>query len=58
MVCPFRALRPRPDDAGLVAAVPYDVAALELRQVAELPMTPTGKIAKALLREWAVAPPR
>ena len=28
-LCPFRALRPRPLDAGRVAAVPYDVVTTE-----------------------------
>lgn len=33
----------------LTSRVPYDVAALTFRQLAALPMTPTGKIAKAEL---------
>lgn len=33
------------------ACVPYDVSALQIVRLDELPMTPTGKIAKATLRE-------
>lgn len=41
--------------AAVAAAVPYDVARLEIRVVGSLPMTPTGKIAKATLAETAGA---
>jgi long-chain acyl-CoA synthetase len=53
------------DLAGLKAAiaksltaksVPYDLSALTLVRLAAFPMTPTGKIAKAELRERAMAP--
>ena len=35
--------------------VPYDLAPLTIRSIAAFPMTPTGKIAKAELRESALA---
>ena len=41
--------------AAIVGKTPYDVGALEIRQIVEFPMTPTGKIAKATLRDKAVA---
>jgi len=37
--------------AAVQAALPFDTSALRLARVEELPMTPTGKIAKAALRE-------
>jgi len=39
----------------LTAAVPYDTSALTITRVATFPMTPTGKIAKAELRQSALA---
>jgi acyl-CoA synthetase (AMP-forming)/AMP-acid ligase II len=39
----------------LTAAVPYDTSALTITRVATFPMTPTGKIAKAELRQMAMA---
>lgn len=48
-----------PDLAGLKVAIagklPYDLAPLEIRLAPSLPMTPTGKIAKATLAETASA---
>jgi acyl-coenzyme A synthetase/AMP-(fatty) acid ligase len=35
--------------------VPYDTATLTIRRVDSFPMTPTGKIAKAELRQTAMA---
>ena len=47
------------DVAGLKAAisplVPYDLTPLTIKSVASFPMTPTGKIAKAELRQSALA---
>lgn len=47
------------DAAALIAAiapqVPYDLAPLRIETLAELPMTPTGKIAKATLAQMARA---
>ncbi|MEJ2623399.1 MAG: class I adenylate-forming enzyme family protein [Pseudolabrys sp.] len=40
---------------AIAARVPYDLAALTLIGISAFPMTPTGKIAKAELRERAVA---
>jgi acyl-CoA synthetase (AMP-forming)/AMP-acid ligase II len=37
--------------ASISPRVPYDIAPLEIRTVKSLPMTPTGKIAKATLTE-------
>jgi acyl-CoA synthetase (AMP-forming)/AMP-acid ligase II len=37
------------------AVVPYDLEPLEIVRVKEFPMTPTGKIAKAELRDQAIA---
>jgi acyl-CoA synthetase (AMP-forming)/AMP-acid ligase II len=46
------------DPAGLKAAIakslPYDLASLSLINLPAFPMTPTGKIAKAELRERAM----
>jgi long-chain acyl-CoA synthetase len=42
--------------AAIAASVPYDLSALTLVRLAAFPMTPTGKIAKAELRERAMAP--
>ncbi len=39
--------------ANIVGKTPYDIAPLALKQIAEFPMTPTGKIAKATLQEQA-----
>jgi acyl-coenzyme A synthetase/AMP-(fatty) acid ligase len=41
--------------AVIAASVPYDLSALTLVSLAAFPMTPTGKIAKADLRERALA---
>jgi long-chain acyl-CoA synthetase len=41
--------------AAVATQVPYDVAALTIRRVDSFPMTPTGKIAKAELRQIATA---
>jgi long-chain acyl-CoA synthetase len=38
---------------AIAAEVPYDLAPLTIRQVESFPMTPTGKIAKAELRQLA-----
>jgi long-chain acyl-CoA synthetase len=40
---------------AVTSAVPYDTADLTIRQLDEFPMTPTGKIAKAQLRQMAMA---
>jgi acyl-CoA synthetase (AMP-forming)/AMP-acid ligase II len=40
---------------AIAASVPYDLSPLTLRSVVAFPMTPTGKIAKAELRERAMA---
>jgi len=40
---------------ALTAAVPYDTAALSITRVEIFPMTPTGKIAKAELRQMAIS---
>jgi acyl-CoA synthetase (AMP-forming)/AMP-acid ligase II len=46
------------DVASLLPAiatdVAYDLAPLSIRRLAQFPMTPTGKIAKATLRELAI----
>jgi acyl-CoA synthetase (AMP-forming)/AMP-acid ligase II len=41
--------------AAIAPSVPYDLAPLTLISLAAFPMTPTGKIAKAQLRERAMA---
>lgn len=41
--------------AAIASALPYDLAPLEIRQIDAFPMTPTGKIAKADLRQTAIA---
>ena len=41
--------------AALVPEVPYDTTALTIRRLDSFPMTPTGKIAKAELRQMAIA---
>jgi acyl-CoA synthetase (AMP-forming)/AMP-acid ligase II len=41
--------------AGVADRTPYDLSTLEIRQIDEFPMTPTGKIAKATLRDQAAA---
>jgi len=41
--------------AAIAAAVPYNTAALTIRRLDSFPMTPTGKIAKAELREMALS---
>jgi len=41
--------------AAMGTAVPYDTAALTIRRLDSFPMTPTGKIAKAELRQMAMA---
>jgi acyl-CoA synthetase (AMP-forming)/AMP-acid ligase II len=41
--------------SAIAAQVPYDLAALTIRRVDSFPMTPTGKIAKAELRQMATA---
>ncbi|WP_425417310.1 class I adenylate-forming enzyme family protein [Oricola indica] len=41
--------------AGVADKTPYDLSTLEIRQIDEFPMTPTGKIAKATLRDQAAA---
>jgi long-chain acyl-CoA synthetase len=41
--------------AAIAAAVPYDTAVLTIRRLDSFPMTPTGKIAKAELREMALS---
>jgi hypothetical protein len=38
----------------MTAEVPYDTSALTIRRVDGFPMTPTGKIAKAQLRQMAM----
>ena len=40
---------------AIATAVPYDTAALTIRRLDSFPMTPTGKIAKAELRQLAIA---
>jgi long-chain acyl-CoA synthetase len=40
---------------AITADVPYDTATLTIRRVDSFPMTPTGKIAKAELRQTAMA---
>jgi long-chain acyl-CoA synthetase len=40
---------------AVTAAVPYDTAALTITRLETFPMTPTGKIAKAELRQMAMA---
>src|SRR5262249_7308553 len=40
---------------AIATAVPYDTAALTIRRLDSFPMTPTGKIAKAELRQMAIA---
>jgi len=40
---------------AIATRLPYDVAPLTLLSIAEFPMTPTGKVAKADLREFALA---
>jgi len=40
---------------ALQVALPYDLTPLEIVRVGEFPMTPTGKIAKAELRDRAIA---
>lgn len=41
--------------AAIATSLPYDVSPLALVSLAAFPMTPTGKIAKAELRERAMA---
>jgi long-chain acyl-CoA synthetase len=41
--------------AAIAPLVPYDLTAMTVRSLAEFPMTPTGKIAKAQLRQSALA---
>ena len=41
--------------AAIVALVPYDLAPLEVRSLDAFPLTPTGKIAKAELRQSAIS---
>jgi long-chain acyl-CoA synthetase len=41
--------------AAVTMEVPYDTAALIIRRLDSFPMTPTGKIAKAELRQMAIA---
>jgi acyl-coenzyme A synthetase/AMP-(fatty) acid ligase len=41
--------------AGVADKTSYDLSTLEIRQIDEFPMTPTGKIAKATLRDQAAA---
>lgn len=41
--------------AGILDQTPYDLAGLEIRRIDAFPMTPTGKIAKATLRDQAAA---
>jgi acyl-CoA synthetase (AMP-forming)/AMP-acid ligase II len=40
--------------AAIAADVPYDLAPMTVRRLPQFPMTPTGKIAKATLRELAI----
>jgi long-chain acyl-CoA synthetase len=40
--------------AAIAPALPYDLSTLTLIRLASFPMTPTGKIAKAELRERAM----
>jgi long-chain acyl-CoA synthetase len=40
---------------GIAAQVPYDIVALTIRRIDSFPVTPTGKIAKAELRQMATA---
>ena len=40
--------------AAIVALVPYDLTPLEVRSLDSFPLTPTGKIAKAELRQSAI----
>jgi long-chain acyl-CoA synthetase len=39
---------------AMTEEVPYDTSALTIRRVDGFPMTPTGKIAKAQLRQMAM----
>jgi len=41
--------------AAIASLVPYDLTAMTVRSLAAFPMTPTGKIAKAQLRQSALA---
>jgi long-chain acyl-CoA synthetase len=41
--------------AAIAPLVPYDLTAMTVRSLAAFPMTPTGKIAKAQLRQNAMA---
>ena len=41
--------------AAIAPLVPYDLTAMTVRSLALFPMTPTGKIAKAQLRQNAMA---
>jgi acyl-coenzyme A synthetase/AMP-(fatty) acid ligase len=41
--------------AAIAPLVPYDLAPLTIRSLSDFPMTPTGKIAKADLRQSAIA---
>jgi long-chain acyl-CoA synthetase len=41
--------------AAIATQLPYDIATLTIRRVDSFPMTPTGKIAKAELRQMATA---
>jgi len=41
--------------AAIAPLVPYDLTAMTVRSLAAFPMTPTGKIAKAQLRQSALA---
>jgi len=41
--------------AAIAPLVPYDLTAMTVKSLAAFPMTPTGKIAKAQLRESALA---
>ena len=40
---------------AIAPLVPYDLAPLTIRSLSDFPMTPTGKIAKADLRQSAIA---
>lgn len=50
---PGAALDPAALKAAIAGAVAYDLAALDVRLVPDMPMTPTGKIAKADLKARA-----
>ena len=41
--------------AAITPLVPYDLAPLEVRSLDAFPLTPTGKIAKAELRQRAIS---